>query len=159
MGENNKTSINLVTTIIVEKDSQTVFAYMSDLRLDKNWRKEINETIVAESHLTIHSIAIEDSCLSKKVPHHKAVLRCVAYFPGKQVVYQSLPDNMFWLQNTREVEQLENNRTKIVYKLAFDPAVVKYALGFKLPVFIIKYYTQATMLSYLKKLKQLLENT
>ena len=151
------TTLDITATLLVQKDPQTVFAYIADLRLDKNWRKEIKETVYTNPGPALGNMAIEESYLSKKVPAYKAALQCITYTPGKSIVYQSLPENAFYLQNTRRVEEISGQATKITYKLTFDVALVKYAIGFTLPNFLIKFYTQKTMRVYLQKLKHILE--
>jgi hypothetical protein len=157
MTKSKKTVIDITGTINVQKDIHTVFNYISDFRLDKNWRKEINETTIADTDTKLNNVVIEYSYLSKKVPNHKAALKCVEYIPNSIIVYQSLPENTFWLKNSRQTEAISNNITKITYQIEFDIAVVKYGLGFALPTFFIKYYTKTIMKKYLHKLKQILE--
>lgn len=129
------------------------------MRLDKQWRKEINETTIIQEGNQQNSIVAEDSYLSKRVANYKATLKCIEYNNNASIVYQSLSENEFWLKNSRYVEKAPNNTTKITYKVEFDVAIVKHGLGFMLPVFIVKYYTQITMNKYLNKLKHILEST
>jgi hypothetical protein len=79
------------------------------------------------------------------------------YLLNELVVYESLPANLFWLKNSRQVEKIARDSTKLTYHLEFDADIVKYGIGFKLPMFFLRYYTKATMNKYLNKLKLILE--
>ena len=159
MIETPKKLISVSGTITVQKNLTDTFRYLSDLRLDKNWRTEINETHLSEPELKPGAIATEDSFLSKRVPNYKAALKCTELLPDKAVIYESLPENPYWLKSSRQVEALSGNATRITYQLAFDIGVVKHGLGFQLPAFLLKYYTTLTLNKYLRNLKQILEQT
>lgn len=65
---------------------------------------------------------------------------------------------IFYVKNTRKVTYLSENESKIDYQIDFDIDLIKYALGFSLPTFFVKYYTKSVMNSYLRKLKKVLED-
>jgi len=152
-----KKIIEVTRTICIKKDSATVFNYFSDLRNDKEWRSEINETKVLNPDPSIHTIAHEDSYLSKKVPNYVAKLICLAYVPNRRIVYQTMPENRYFLRSIREVDNLSDLETRITYSLKFDKAIVKHGIGINLPRFLVNYVTNSSMKKYLKKLKTVLE--
>lgn len=151
-------NITVQSSIVIHKDIDSVFSYISDLRQDKNWRKEINETTLSTPGPALNSIATESSFLSKRVPDNKIKLQCVSYQSNNIIVHHSLPDERFSLMNSRQVEAMPDGQTRFIYEIAFDVNIVKHGLGFALPAFLVKYYTAQTMNKYLKKLKQVLEN-
>ena len=154
--------IDITGTITVRQDAAAVFAYVADLRNDKHWRKEVNETRCPEAQPGTNPsegcVMIEDSFLSKRVPHHVAALRCEEWRPNEHVIYQSLPDNPYFLKSYRTVTALGSSATRITYRIEFDEAIVKHGLGVGLPQFLVRYVAYADMKNYLKRLKSLLEN-
>ena len=60
--------------------------------------------------------------------------------------------------NSRSVKETAPGTTRFTYFITFDAAIVKFGLGFKLPLFLVKFYTRRTMDSYLAKLKSILES-
>jgi hypothetical protein len=134
-----------------------VFDYLANYTNDPEWRAEIKDVQLSTPSVREKTEVTEVSFLSKKVPRHVSVLQCVALAPGRSVASETTPASPFWSRNTREVEPLPGNRTRVVYRLQFDPAVVKHGLGFGLPRFVVQFYTKATMKKYLAALKNILE--
>ena len=151
-------NITVSSSIIINKDVHSVFSYVADLRLDKNWRKEINDTTLSTASPELSSIATESTFLSKKVPDNKIKLKCTIYQQDDLVVHESLPDEPLYLMNSRQVEPMPDNTTRLTYTIEFDTAIVKFGIGFNLPLFLLKYYTTQTMNKYLRQLKQILES-
>ncbi len=149
----------VTSNIVIRANANAVFEYVSDLRNDRHWRTEITDTKIKDEKIKLKTIAIEDSYLSKKIPNHKTILECVEFLPPKKIVYQSIPASDFLIMNSREFEEIDNAATKLLYTVAFDSAIVRYGIGFNLPLFFLKYYTKKTMNKYLKSLKKILEQT
>ena len=152
-----KKLIDISCQIIVEKGSQPVFAYFADFRNDPLWRKEINKTTTNTDTIGINTRITEHSFLSGKVPDYVSTIICTDLQPGKQIISESVPENMFWTKSTRIVEPLSDNTSKITYRIQFDGNIVKHGLGIALPKFIVSFYTKKTMIKYLKQLKKNLE--
>jgi hypothetical protein len=144
--------------MIIRRRAGKIFEYVADMRLDKYWRDEINDTTLDTDLPTLGSIATEDSKLSKRVPHHIAKLKCIIWQEGRQVVFETLPESTFYLKSVRELENLPDTTTRLTYMIAFDSSVVKHGLGFGLPAFFLKFYTKLKMTQYMKKLKNILES-
>ncbi|MBC5992381.1 SRPBCC family protein [Pontibacter cellulosilyticus] len=153
-----KNMIDVTHSIVVHQNIEQVFDYLSDLRHDKEWREEINTTTVADTIPGLNTIAVEDSFLSKRVPNYIKKLQCTEYVKNASVVYQTFPDNDFFLRSSRKVELLSANETRIIYQLEFHKAIVKFGLGFNLPAFIVALVTRTAMKKYMNKLKNILEN-
>lgn len=154
----NTQRINVERSIVINNDIDTVFAYIANLRNDKNWRKEINETTLSTPSPQLNSVARESSFLSKKVPARIATLQCTTFTPNVSIAYTSLPTDDFYLANTRTVQAISSSTSRFTYSISFDKGIVKHGLGFSLPRFIIAWYTTKTMEKYLANLKSILEN-
>lgn len=102
--------------------------------------------------------ALEDSFLSKRVPHYRKELQCTQFEPNASVTWETLPDNLYFLRSTRTVAPAAGGQSKITYRIEFDKAVVKHGLGFSLPAFLVTYVTRKAMRQYLRQLQQVLEN-
>ena len=157
MSSRNNAVIDLSATVIIRQNVPAVFRYISNLSLDKTWRKEIIRTIVKGPFFGLNSIAVEHACLSKKVADHQTSFVCTTYTANRLIAYESLPENRYWQQAIRQVEQTLNGHTRLVYTLRFDASLVTYALGFWLPRFLVTYYTKTTMKKYLRNVKHILE--
>jgi len=100
----------------------------------------------------------EYSYLSKKAPNNLVEIQCVQFDKNKIAVFETLQNAPFYLRSERKLNVISDNRTKIMYSLAFDPEIVKFALGFALPRFIVSVKANSDMKKYLKQLKTKLEN-
>jgi uncharacterized membrane protein len=149
--------IKITHAISILVDCRTVFDYISNLENDKFWRKEINSTTVSAKP-QLNTVATESSFLSKRVPNNILTLKCTAFVENQQVVYQTLPDSVFYLKSDRKVEAISQNETKVIYAIEFDKSIVKHGLGFTLPVFIVEFVAKNDMKKYLTKLKTIVEN-
>jgi hypothetical protein len=138
-------------------DSKSVFSYISNLENDKFWRKEINRTTMTTSP-QLDARAIEDSYLSKRTPSNILHLRCIEFVENKRIVYQTLPDSRFFLKSTREVEQILQNESRVLYSVEFDKSIVRHGLGFPLPTFLVAIVANCDLKKYLNKLKAIFEN-
>ena len=149
--------IDLTATVEVAADAPSVFAWISDYRNDPYWREEIKKVTLSTGSVERGSLITEVSFLSNRVPEYVSQLRCIAFSAGKSIVSETIPENKFWAKNSRSVEPLPGNRTRVTYRIQFDIAVVRHGLGFSLPAFFVKLYTRITMKKYLAVLKKKLE--
>ena len=150
--------IELTHSIIISQDYKTVFEYVANYAHDALWRKEINRVEIDTAQVGKGTQIKEESLLSKKVPNHINLLQCTDFQEYKAITSETTNQSMFWVKNTRAVEPLGTNQTKLTYYIAFDTAIVKNGIGFSLPTFILHFYTKQTMKKYLKVLKKILEN-
>lgn len=151
-------TIDIKNSILIKRDAKTIFEYVSNYENDKYWRKIIHETKADNLPLKIGTRLAEHSFLSRKYPTYTTVFKCVDFQPQNKVSCESTAENLFWTKNTRSVEVIDATSCKFNYHFMLDVAIVKYALGFSLPYFMIKISTQIEMKSYLKELKKVLEN-
>jgi hypothetical protein len=149
--------IDVMATIEVASDAQTVFNFLANYTNDPRWRAEIQDVQLSTPSVGEKTQITEISFLSKKVPRHVSLLQCVALQPGRAITSEATAASPFWSRNVREVEPLPGGRTRVTYRIEFDPAVVKHGLGFALPRFVVHFYTKTTMKKYLAVLKGILE--
>ena len=143
--------------IRIAKDSQTVFNFISNLENDKFWRKEINSSKMTMKP-QVNARTTENSYLSKRVPNNILNLICTEYIENQKVIYQTMPDSKFFLKSVRIIDPISQNETMFLYTIEFDKNIVKHALGFRLPIFIINLVAKNDMKKYLAKVKTFIEN-
>lgn len=85
-------------------------------------------------------------------------MKCVKFDKNEIVVFETSRDARFYLKSQRMVKAASDHSTEVIYELDFDMGIVKFAMGFSLPRFIIIWKAKSDMKKYLRKLKELLEN-
>ncbi|MGG9964195.1 hypothetical protein [Ferruginibacter sp. SUN106] len=145
--------LDITGTIIIPQNHQLVFEYFSNFANDKLWRKEVKATKVNSEKICVGTSITQYSFLSKKEPYYKSEFTCTEFAANKIMVCETNRGDQFWLKTTRQVTPLTENNTLITYRLQFDTAIVKHGLGFALPHFLVRIYTQQTMKQYLRVLK------
>ncbi len=153
----DKDVIDLTATTNISEKPEIVFKYLSNYTNDSKWRKEINRVKINTDLVKKGTLITEESFLSRRVPNYVSKLQCLDFQENNLVVSETIPGNTFWAKNTRMVEHLPNNSTKVTYRLQFDRNIVKHGLGFNLPKFLVNFYTLSTMKKYLGVLKNNLE--
>lgn len=149
--------IQISSNIIIKKDRQTVFEYLSHYPHDTVWRDEIKHIEMSTPMVEVGTRITETAYLSPKVPAHQNLLKCIDFQRNATITSETIAESMFWQKNTRSVESLPDGTTKVTYSIAFDTQIVRYGIGFGLPAFILSFYTKQTMKKYLKVLKRTLE--
>ena len=151
------TKIGVQFEVLISRDVESVFNYFSDLRNDKFWRKEANETTINTEKIELHTIIEQGSFLSKRVPNYITFFVCTEFVPNKAMICETDQDQKFWSKSIRITEAMKPDLTKVKYTVEFDFAFVKHGLGFNLPTFIIHLFLKKTIKSYLAQLKNNLE--
>lgn len=149
--------INASGKILVNRNVETVFDFFANPGNDSLWRTEINKSIL-EGPLKAGALVSEYSNLSKKASNNLLELRCVKFEQNRIVVLETISNARFYLKSERMVKAISENTTEIKYKLEFDKSIVKFAIGFSLPDFIISFKTGNDMQKYLRQLKNQLES-
>lgn len=152
----NKKNINTTGTILVTQKSENVFEFFANPNNDNLWRTEINKSTL-NGPLQLEVIASEYSYLSKKIPNNLIELRCIHFDKNNLAIFETPNNAQFYLKSERQVKTISNNTTEIIYSITFDIEIVKYALGFTLPKFIVSWKASSDMKKYLLKLKTILE--
>jgi hypothetical protein len=156
MTTTNKKLIKTAGTILVHSYVDRVFDFFVDPGNDNLWRTEINRSIL-NGALQVGVTVSEYSYLSKKAPDNLIELQCVQYEKNKLAIFETSENSDFYLRSERQVNAISDTTTEIIYLLEFDISIVKFALGFALPKFIISYKANSDMKKYLLQLKSILE--
>jgi hypothetical protein len=153
----NKKLIKTKGTMLVNRNVGSVFSIFANPSNDKLWRTEINQSTLSGT-LQLGVSVSEYSYLSKKVSNNLLELKCVEFVNNKIVVFETNENAQFYLRSERRLTAISDNKTEIKYTLIFDLNLVKFALGFTLPKFIVQLKADSDMQKYLRQLKTILEN-
>jgi hypothetical protein len=153
----SKKLIKIRGSILVNRSVDSVFNFFANPSNDKFWRSEINQSTL-EGSLQLGVLISEYSHLSKKVSNNLLELQCVQFDQNKIAVFETNEKSQFYQRSERQLNVISDNKTEIIYTLTFDINIVKFALGFALPKFIVSLKANSDMKKYLKQLKTKLEN-
>jgi hypothetical protein len=153
----NKKLIKITGTILINKSVESVFDFFVNPSNDIFWRTEINKSIL-NGTLQLGVKVSEYSYLSKKVPDNLIELKCIQFDKNKLAIFETDKTSQFYLRSQRQVKAISDNTTEVIYTLDFDIGLVKYALGFSLPKFIVLFKAKRDMKKYLRHLKTKLDN-
>lgn len=154
---NNRQIISITGTTTTNKNVQKVFEFFANPSNDPLWRTEINQSIV-HGPLQAGVKVSEYSKLSRKASNNLIELKCVQWEKNNIAVFETEHDAPFYLKSHRQVRAISASVTEIIYKLDFDLSIVKYAIGFSLPRFLVSMKANRDMKKYLYRLDQILEN-
>lgn len=153
----NENAIRVTGTVVINKKPDDVFNFFADPGNDNLWRTEINKsTLDGPLHLGVK--VSEYSYLSKKAANNLLVLQCTRFEKNQLVVFETPDNSPFYQKSQREVRVVSDHTTEVIYTLDFDMNIVKYALGFALPKFIVSFKAKSDMKKYLRQLKEEVEN-
>ncbi len=153
----NKKLIKTTGTILVNKKAERAFDFFANPSNDNLWRTEINKSTL-DGTLQLGVTISEYSYLSKKVPNNLIELKCVQFDKNKLAIFETHDNAQFHIRSQRQVKSISDNTTEIIYTLEFDIGLVKYALGFALPKFIVSLKADSDIKKYLRQLKTKLDN-
>jgi hypothetical protein len=153
----NKKLIKTTGTILVNKKAERAFDFFANPSNDNLWRTEINKSTL-DGTLQLGVTISEYSYLSKKVPNNLIKLKCVQFDKNKLAIFETHDNAQFHIRSQRQVKSISDNTTEIIYTLEFDIGLVKYALGFALPKFIVSLKADSDIKKYLRQLKTKLDN-
>ncbi len=153
----NQKLIKAAGKIQVNKNVKTVFDFFANPGNDSLWRTEINNSIL-DGPLKKGVSVSEYSNLSRKASNNLLELKCVKFEENSIVVFETGNGTRFYLKSQRMVTAISEDTTEITYKLDFDKSIVRFAIGFSLPGFIISFKAGNDMKKYLRRLKRYLEN-
>ncbi len=153
---NKRKLVEATGTILVKQDVETVFNFFADPGNDSLWRTEVNQSTL-DGNLEAGVTVSEFSYLSKKAPNNLIELKCIALDKNKVAIFETPQNAMFYERSQRQVKLVSTTTTELIYTLQFDMEIVKFALGFSLPKFIVSMKAGSDMKKYLRNLKRQLE--
>lgn len=154
---NNKIIIKITGTILANKNIDNVFDFFANPINDNLWRTEIKQTTL-DGALQLGVSISERSYLSKKVSDNLVKLKCIQFDKNEIAIFETTDNAPFFEKSQRQVRAISDNITEIIYTLEFDLNIVKFAMGFSLPKFIVTLKANIDMKKYLRQLKKQLEN-
>ncbi|GAB2965562.1 hypothetical protein GCM10027048_39260 [Hymenobacter coalescens] len=143
--------------IVIQASAEQVFAYAADLRNDAHWRAEVHGTRLHAEQPAVGAVATEDAYLSPREPHSLTELEYLVYEPGRRMHCVSVAGSPHRLSVERRFRPLGPGTTEFVYGLEFEARLVRQALGFALPGWLLRWHTGRMMERYQRTLKRLLE--
>lgn len=149
--------INASGKILIDRNIEVVFDFFSNPRNDRFWRTEINKCSLdgpLQSGVTVS----EYSNLSRKASNNLLELKCIQFEKNNTAVFETTADSRFYLKSQRTVRSVSEELTEIMYKIDFDKSIVKFAIGFSLPDFIVRLKAGKDVRKYLQQLKKRLES-
>jgi hypothetical protein len=149
--------IKTTGSILVHRNVMDVFDFFANPSNDNSWRSEINSSILSDN-LQKGVCIKEYSKLSRKAANHLTELECIEFEKNFKAVFATVERSPFYLKSHRETRVVSESCTEVIYELEFDSAIVKFALGFNLPAFIISIKANNDMKKYLKQLAAKLNN-
>lgn len=148
--------ISINGSLKIRKQATEVFRYFANPENDINWRTEIKQSQLL-GPLQVGATVEEYSYLSKQAPNNLITLNCIEYKKDQKILFETPSNSKFYLKSERNVRVIGEHETEIHYYLTFDKEIVKFALGYSLPKWLIQWKAQKDMSKYLKQLKNVLE--
>lgn len=152
----NHRPITVSGIILIRKNTAEAFDYFANPENDVHWRTEINQSKLL-GPLQPGVMVEEYSFLSKKASNNLITFQCIELRKDQIALFETPKNSKFYLRSERKVRVIGENETEIQYHLTFDLEIVKYALGFSLPKWLIQWKAKSDMKKYLRKLKSILE--
>lgn len=137
----------------IRKPAAEVFACFGNLLLDKQWRKEIRRCEQMEG-----GMVRQFSYLSAREPAF-----CQDYqiekndFDAFELIARSVSESRHFQDSFRKVEAISPEYSRAFYAINFDRAILKTALGFDIPDFLLRFQMNRVCRKYLKELRKNLE--
>lgn len=148
----NRNLIKATGSILVHQNVENTFAFFADPSNDSLWRTEINDS-VPDGPLQPGTTISEYSYLSKKAANNLLQLKCIRFDKNKAAIFETPGESRFYLKSQRMVKAITEHTTEVTYQLEFDKSIVKFAMGFNLPDFIVSFKAKSDMKKYLRQLK------
>lgn len=152
----SKRMIRSTGSILIQRKVEEVFRFFADPTNDPQWRTEVTRT-TRTGEPGAGTTVQEHSYLSKKAPDVVVELRCVQYEENERAIFETPDGAPSHRRSERRVSARPDGTTEVVYTLAFDTAIVKEALGFALPRYIVALKAGHDLKRYLRRLKAVLE--
>ena len=144
-------------TIEIHCKIDDVFLFVSDMRNDTVWRKEVTSTH-CNGPIKKDIVLVQKSRLSKNVDDYASEFICTEFEYNKTVTYETTGNNQAWQKNQRKFTSTEDGNTVVFYDVEFERKMAQIGTGINLPRFIVRKFTKHILRKYLRKLKLTMEN-
>ncbi|MBI1789723.1 MAG: SRPBCC family protein [Acidobacteria bacterium] len=143
-------------SIDVDCDQRSVFDFVSDGRNDPGWRTEVDRMDVA-GPVALGAQWMEYSTFFK-VLHTLTPVVIKELDPPKRVMVETPAQHPFWLRSVREVQAIDDQRSRLTYELAFDLSLLRQITPILPPGwFVAKWYARRIR-RYLRNAQRILES-
>jgi hypothetical protein len=149
-------NIQMQGSINIKASLDKVYKFASDSMNDKYWRTEVNK-ITSNGIFGLGTRYIEDAKLGIH-SNYITKTEVIDFVSNQFAIYETIPENKFYLRSSRFFEKVSTNETKFTYVVNVEENMIKDIWGFKIPTSIATYGYRMFMKSYLRKLKNLLED-
>ncbi|PIP88938.1 MAG: hypothetical protein COW01_05115 [Bdellovibrionales bacterium CG12_big_fil_rev_8_21_14_0_65_38_15] len=150
--------VNLVRiskSIEIKRPIQEVFEHVKNTLNDDTWRTEVN-TMEADGPFMIGTTYTEDAHIGLQT-NFITKTTLISLIENKLAFYQTPENAKYFLSSLREVESLNDQKTKFTYTVEFDYEMSKETLRIKLPKEVLEFSYGLIMSQYLKNLKEYLD--
>ncbi len=148
--------VKISKSIILEESLVRVFTHVSNTMNDDTWRTEVN-SMDADGDFEVGTTFTEDAHIGlRKNFITKTTLRQLV--ANKKAFYQTTADAKYFLSSLREVEKIDQYRTRFTYTVIFDRSMSLETLGANLPASLLEFSYGIIMKNYLNNLKRYLVN-
>lgn len=147
------TLVRIRAWVQIRKDATSVFAFFGDMLRDPEWRNEIRSCDKPAANLIR-----QFSYLSPRQPAFRQDYNIEVYDAGKmELLARAIPGSPHFQDSFRKVEALSDSTCRAIYEISFNRAILKTALGFDLPDFLLRFQMNRVCRKYLKAMRILLE--
>jgi len=150
------TRVTMEHRISFDAQQSNVYAYITDLSKDPLWRTEVNRMDV-RGPIQEGTIAVEYSTLFGGLMKTVTPTLIKTLRPNSLAVFTTPEDHPAWLESYRELNDLGNGRTEMIYRLSFD--VIQSGVIGAAYAKLLKTLYEPRIPKYLNNLKQLIEAT
>jgi uncharacterized membrane protein len=147
-----KKNICITRSVFISAPKEKVFIFFSHPENDKMWRSEIQE-----STFTGKDTFRQTSSLSRRITHYVKEYKIDSLQENQYISFKTVKGTSYDEQSFRKVISRGEGGSLVTYSICFNPDIVKYALGYSLPGWIVKLYTKQKAKKYLKNLRKILE--
>ena len=140
--------------IVINASRANVFAFITDLSKDPKWRTEVDRMDV-QGPIEEGTVAVEYSTLFGGLMKTVTPTVIKTLKPDSLAVFVTPEDHPMWLESYRELTDLGDERTEMIYRLSFDvePSGVFGAIYAN----VLKTLYEPRMPKYMENLKNLIE--
>lgn len=156
-GSNNKKSISLTHSILINHTPVAVFDYISDLSNDARWRPEV-ERMEVKTNNEEGSEIVEYLRIYHFFKIVTPVIVKLRERPTRLII-ETPTSHTGWVHCIRSIDPINNHACQLTVQLSFSLDNIKQMLPFIPPVWAVRLWYAPRIKNYLKKLKDILETS
>lgn len=142
--------------IEVRRRAHDVFAFVSDGSNDPRWRTEVDRMDVA-GPVALGTQWMEYSTFFKAL-HTLTPVVIKELDPPRRVMVETPDQHPFWLRSIREVQAMDDQRSRLTYELAFDLSLFRQITPILPPGWLVAKWYARRIRRYLRNAQRILES-